>query len=145
MDITINTPALLFPAISLVMLAYTNRFMALSSVVRKLHDEYQSNRSNKNLPLQIRNLQFRIKLVRRMQFFGVTSFIVALVSMYLIYQEAMEAAHIAFATAMVLFAISLVISLIEIMKSTNALELELSDMEEDEKQNTIVDYIKKHL
>ncbi|HMZ88579.1 MAG TPA: DUF2721 domain-containing protein [Chitinophagales bacterium] len=144
MDITINTPALLFPAISLVMLAYTNRFMALSSVVRKLHDEYEANRSNKNLPLQIRNLQFRIKLVRRMQFFGVTSFIVALISMYLIYVDNLQMAHITFATAMLLFACSLVISLIEIMKSTNALELELSDME-DEEGKSFVDYIKKHI
>lgn len=144
MDITINTPALLFPAISLVMLAFTNRFMALSSVVRKLHDEYEANRSNKNLPLQIRNLQFRIKLVRRMQFFGVTSFIVALISMYLIYVDNLQMAHITFATAMLLFACSLVISLIEIMKSTNALELELSDME-DEEGKSFVDYIKKHI
>lgn len=144
MDITINTPALLFPAISLVMLAYTNRFMALSSVVRKLHDEYEANRSNKNLPLQIRNLQFRIKLVRRMQFFGVMSFIIALVSMYLIYVDNLRWAHITFASAMLLFACSLVISLIEILKSTNALELELSDME-DEEGKSFVDYIKKHI
>jgi len=81
MDITINTPALLFPAISLVMLAYTNRFMALSSVVRKLHDEYQLSNANKNLHLQIKNLKYRIKLVRRMQFFGVMSFIFAIISM----------------------------------------------------------------
>ncbi len=145
MDISINTPALLFPAISLVMLAYTNRFMALSSVVRKLHDEYESNRSNKNLPLQIRNLQYRIKLVRRMQFFGVTSFLVALVSMYMIYVDSQQAAHISFAISIILFGISLVISLIEIMRSTQALELELSDMEEDTADKGLVDYIKKHL
>lgn len=145
MDISINTPALLFPAISLVMLAYTNRFMALSSVVRKLHDEYESNRSNKNLPLQIRNLQYRIKLVRRMQFFGVTSFLVALVCMYLIYVDNQQAAHIAFAISIMLFGISLVISLIEIMRSTQALELELSDMEEENADKGLVDYIKKHL
>ncbi|MBC7614933.1 MAG: DUF2721 domain-containing protein, partial [Pedobacter sp.] len=28
MNLSINTPALLFPAISLIMLAYTNRFLA---------------------------------------------------------------------------------------------------------------------
>lgn len=145
MDISINTPALLFPAISLIMLAYTNRFMALSSVVRKLHDEYESNRSNKNLPLQIRNLQHRIKLVRRMQFFGVTSFLVALVSMYLIYIDSMEWAHITFAVSILLFGVSLIISLIEIMRSMNALELELSDMEEEQAEKGLVDYIKKHL
>jgi len=144
MDITINTPALLFPAISLVMLAYTNRFMALSSVVRKLHDEFQQNKSNNILHLQIKNLQYRIKLVRRMQFFGVMSFLFAIISMYLIYLDEMWFAHIAFAICVLLFALSLVISLLEIMRSTKALELELSDMEGLE-EGGIVDYIKKKL
>lgn len=136
MDITINTPALLFPAISLVMLAYTNRFMTLSSVVRKLHDEYlQGNRQNKNLHLQIKNLQYRIKLVRRMQFFGVMSFLCALISMFFIFINKLEIAKVIFITCTVLFAISLVISLNEIMRSTRALELELSDMEEGEQKS----------
>ncbi len=144
MDITINTPALLFPAISLVMLAFTNRFMALSAVVRKLHNEYEQNKSNKNLGLQIKNLQYRIKLVRRMQFFGVTSFLLALISMYCIYVEKITAANIIFGTSMLLFGISLVISLLEIMQSTRALELELSDMEE-ESSGGLVDYLKRKL
>lgn len=80
-----------------------------------------------------------------MQFFGVTSFIVALVSMYLIYIEEMQAANITFAIAILLFALSLVLSLIEILQSTNALELELSDMEDDGADKGLVDYIKKHL
>ncbi len=143
MDITINTPALLFPAISLVMLAYTNRFMALSSVVRKLHDEYQSSRDNKNLQLQIKNLQHRIKLVRRMQFFGVMSFLMAILCMYLIFIDKIESANIVFAISILLFAISLVISLIEILRSTNALELELNDIEEH-KENGLSGFIKKN-
>ena len=40
MEITFNTPALLFPAISLLLLAYTNRYLALANLIRKLHDEY---------------------------------------------------------------------------------------------------------
>jgi hypothetical protein len=144
MDITINTPALLFPAISLVMLAYTNRFMALSSVVRKLHDEYQTNTTNKILKLQIKNLQYRIKLVRRMQFFGVMSFLLALVCMYMIYLNKMQYANITFATSVILFALSLILSLVEIMQSTRALELELSDIEGLEDDN-FVDYIRKKI
>ena len=144
MDITINTPALLFPAISLVMLAYTNRFMALSSVVRKLHDEYQTNTGNKNLKLQIKNLQYRIKLVRRMQFFGVMSFLLALVCMYMIYLNKMQYANITFAISVILFALSLILSLVEIMQSTRALELELSDIEGLEDDN-LVDYIRKKI
>lgn len=144
MDITINTPALLFPAISLVMLAYTNRFMALSVVVRKLHDEFQGNKANKILHLQIKNLQYRIKLVRRMQFFGVMSFLSAIISMYSIYLDEINFANITFVICIFLFAISLVISLIEIMRSTKALELELSDMEGLE-QDSLVGYLKKKL
>lgn len=141
MDITINTPALLFPAISLVMLAYTNRFMALSAVVRKLHDEYQLN-TNKNLQMQIKNLQYRLKLVRRMQFFGVISFLLGMISMYLVYIEIFYYANLAFGLGMISFSISLVLSLVEILKSTRALELELSDME-GIKDDTLVEYIRK--
>ena len=143
MDITINTPALLFPAISLIMLAYTNRFMALSSVVRKLHDEYQANKENKNLQQQIKNLQHRIKLVRRMQFFGVMSFLMAILCMYLIFIDQIAAANVVFAISILLFSISLVISLIEILRSTNALELELEDMEEH-KEEGLTGFIKKN-
>ncbi|MBC8046438.1 MAG: DUF2721 domain-containing protein [Fimbriimonadaceae bacterium] len=138
MDITINTPALLFPAISLVMLAYTNRFMTLSGVVRKLHDEYQKNKTNKkNLQLQIKNLQYRIKLVRRMQLFGVISFLLAIICMYLIFIEEIKAANAMFAISILFFAISLITSLIEIMRSTKALELELDDMEDIGEKNII--------
>jgi hypothetical protein len=141
MNITINTPALLFPAISLIMLAYTNRFLALSAVVRNLHDKYRKNETSPFLKEQINNLRYRLKLVRRMQFLGVLSFIVALLSMYFIYIEEMSLANIFFATAMILFSASLVLSLIEILRSTRALELELSDMEKEE-DPTLVNYIR---
>lgn len=144
MDITINTPALLFPALSLMMLAYTNRFMALSAVVRKLHDEFQGNNTNKILHQQIKSLQHRIKLVRRMQFLGVMSFLFAIVSMYAIYIDEIDFANITFVIGIFLFALSLVISLIEIMRSTKALELELSDMEGLE-EDSLVGYLKKKL
>jgi len=142
MSITINTPALLFPAISLIMLAYTNRFLALSSVIRNLHDKYRKNESGPFLEEQIANLRYRLKLVRRMQFLGVTSFILALLSMYFIYIEEMSWANILFAASVFFFAISLVISLIEILRSTRALELELSDMEKVD-DPTFVNYIKR--
>jgi hypothetical protein len=142
MSITINTPALLFPAISLIMLAYTNRFLALSSVIRSLHDKYRKGDSGPFLEQQIANLRYRLKLVRRMQFLGVTSFILALLSMYFIYIEEMGYANLFFASSVLFFAVSLVVSLIEILRSTRALELELSDMEKVD-DPTLVDYIKR--
>jgi hypothetical protein len=141
-DININTPALLFPAISLIMLAYTNRFVALSSVVRNLHDRYKATDASAVLHAQIRNLRYRLKLIRRMQFLGVLSFLFAIVCMYLIYIENMTLAGIFFAVSVILLSVSLVFSLIEIQISTKSLELELSDVEGLETPG-LIDYLKK--
>jgi hypothetical protein len=61
MDISINTPALLFPAVTLLMLAYTNRFNTLATIIRNLHGKYQNERSE-NLLAQIANLRYRVYL-----------------------------------------------------------------------------------
>ena len=79
-DIDINTPALLFPAITLLMLAYTNRFLSLASLVRKLHEEYSRGEREKNLLKQIKNLRSRINLIRYMQALGVLSFLCCVLS-----------------------------------------------------------------
>ncbi len=130
MDLTINTPALLFPAISLIMLAYTNRFLALANVVRNLHDRYQNRTETEkiNIHHQIKNLKMRIRIVKNMQILGVMSILMSIISMYLIYIENQDAAHITFAFSLVFFLISLILSLIELIHSTKSLELELSDM-----------------
>jgi len=146
MDITINTPALLFPAISLVMLAYTNRFMAISSVIRNLHDRYKI-RTEKDGPAihaQIKNLRNRLMLIKSMQVLGVTSFLLAIVSMYFVAIDQPQGANFVFAASILFFASSLLISLVEIFKSTKSLELELSDME-DLDDNNIVDYLKNKI
>ncbi len=132
MDITINTPALLFPALSLVMLAYTNRFLAISSLARNLHARYSQGEASTILKLQIKNLRFRLRLVRQMQLFGALSFLISIVSMYFIYQDKPETANILFAISLICFAVSLILSLVEIWKSTASVELQLSDIEEDE-------------
>ncbi len=128
MELSITTPALLFPAITLLMLAYTNRFLALASLIRKLHDEYMTE-ENSTLKRQISNLHVRIRMIRNMQAFGVLSFLLCVVCMYLIFQGQQMAAHGVFAASLLSLLISLVFSLIEIFKSTRALDLELSDME----------------
>lgn len=142
MDISINTPALLFPAISLVMLAYTNRFLALASTVRNLHDRYQNHQQKHILHQQIKSIRFRLKLVRHMQTFGVITFLGSIASMYFIYINSMNLAHIIFAVSLVSFIVSLLISLWEIQIGNKALELQLSDMEDNP---TVFDYIKKKL
>jgi len=142
MDISINTPALLFPAISLIMLAYTNRFLALSNRVRSLHDKYQNHEQKHIIHGQIKNMRYRLKLIKNMQALGVITFLSCILCMYLIYIEAMQFAHIAFAFSLLTFSASLSLSLLEIQLSTKALELELSDMEGLE-DPSVMDYFKK--
>jgi len=135
MEITFTTPALLFPAISLLLLAYTNRYLALANLIRKLHDEYMRGEKNHLLLQQIKILRIRINLVRQMQAFGVFSFLCCVVTMYGVYMEWVQAIKIIFAISLLSLLASLFISLVEITQSTKALELEISDMEDLDKQN----------
>ena len=141
-EININTPALLFPAITLLMLAYTNRFLSLATLVRKLHDEYQHGGKERNILMQIRNLRSRINLIRYMQGFGILSFLSCVLCMYVIFRGWMEAAHLIFAASLIFLLASIVLSLLEINKSTRALELVLSDIEELSKGNIFTDIFK---
>jgi hypothetical protein len=142
MEISFNTPALLFPAISLIMLAYTNRFLALSSRVRNLHDKYQNQEQKLLIHGQIKNLRYRLKLIKNMQALGVVTFLGCILCMYLIYVQFMLAANVIFALSLISFSASLLLSLLEIQLSTKALELELSDMEGLE-DPSVIEYIKK--
>ncbi|MFP5039702.1 DUF2721 domain-containing protein [Parasediminibacterium sp. JCM 36343] len=142
MDISINTPALLFPAISLVMLAYTNRFLALSSRVRSLHELYIKHDNKHIIHGQIKNLRYRLKLIRNMQMLGVLAFLCSILCMYMIYAGYMLIANWIFAGGMLSFAASLCVSLMEINLSNKAIELELSDMEGLE-DPSVLQYIKK--
>ncbi len=142
MDININTPALLFPAVSLVMLAYTNRFLALSSVVRNLKDRYKTMDDKQNIHGQIKNLRYRLKLIKNMQALGIVTFLLSILSMYLIYIEQMMLARWVFAAGLLMFSLSLILSLVEILKSTKALELELGDIAGLE-DPSVLQYIKK--
>jgi hypothetical protein len=136
-NISINTPALLFPAISLMMLAYTNRFFAIANRVRSLHDEHQKALNKEIIFKQIKNLRRRLNMIRFMQAFAVISFLCCMVSMYLIFIEKMEAATVLFALSLLSLIISTLISLQEIFISTKAVELELSDMEGLEKESIL--------
>lgn len=129
MNISINTPALLFPAISLIMLAYTNRFLAIASRVRSLHERYKDYEDKKVIHGQISNMRYRLRLIKYMQGLGVFAFLSCILCMYLIYIEQMGWAHCMFASGLITFSLSLCISLREIQLSTKALELEISDIE----------------
>ena len=142
-EININTPALLFPAITLLMLAYTNRFLSLAVLVRKLHDEYNRGEREKNILKQIKNIRSRINLIRYMQALGVLSFLCCVLCMYAIYRNWIGIAHWVFASSMFFLVASILLSSLEINKSTKAIELVLSDIEELNKENIFTDIFKK--
>jgi len=129
--ISLNTPALLFPAISLLLLAYTNRFMALASLIRKLHTQYVAKQDTLTLQ-QLQSLRIRIRLIRDMQVFGIASIFTCVVDMFLIFAGYNQAASWLFALSMILLICSLGLSLRELFMSTEALKIELSDIQADE-------------
>lgn len=126
MDLT--TPALLFPALSLLLLAYTNRFLALASLIRTLHQEYATDRSRIVIG-QIRNLQRRISLIKVMQIFGVLSLLLCVVTMFLLFFGLEIIGDIVFAMSLISMITSLAFSLSELFMSVTALNLQLSDLE----------------
>lgn len=127
MDLT--TPALLFPAISLLLLAYTNRFSISAQLIRQLHVRYQENAKDVVIR-QIANLRLRIILIRWMQAMGVLSFIFCALTMLLVFIRLFWVAQVVFGGSLFLLVLSLVISLVEIVISTKAIEIEIEDMEQ---------------
>ncbi len=131
-QLTLTTPALLFSAISLIMLAYTNRFLAYAAVVRSLHDKYKKD-NNQVLIRQIKNLRQRLYLTRSMQIFGISSLLLCVTTMFLIYIEQHLIAIWVFGAALLLLIISLALLIKEIQISVQALEYHLSDLESETK------------
>lgn len=128
-QISINTPALLFPAITLMMLAYTNRFLALATLIRNLHAKYkQIQEDHEIIKEQIKNLKRRLELVKQMQAMGVISFFFCVLSMLSIYLQHENLGFGIFGLSLLTLLLSLALSLNEIFISTRALEIELKDM-----------------
>jgi len=132
MDISLTTPALLFPTVSLLMLAYTNRFLTLASIIRNLHARYKDE-DDENLLGQIANLRYRVYLIRNMQIAGVLSLLFCVVSMFALFAGWTAGGQWSFAIALMLMIVSMLISLRELMISVGALDLLLTDLEEHEK------------
>ncbi len=126
-EFSINTPALLFSAISLLMLAYTNRFLALSQLIRNLHAEYKAS-PEEIISLQMHNLHKRLYLIKSMQIVGIWSLLLCVVSMFLFFIAVTFVAKIIFGVALLLLMISLSILIWEINISVKALEVRLSDI-----------------
>jgi hypothetical protein len=128
MRIDITTPALLFPAVSLLMLAYTNRFLGLASVIRGLHKAHTESPKPVYLK-QIESMRKRIRLIRDMQSWGVLAIFLCTVCMFLLFQGFQRAGEAAFAGSMLCMLVSLALSFVEIRDSVRALDYHLLDIE----------------
>lgn len=126
----ISTPALLFPAISLLFLAYTNRFLHLAALVRQLHRDWLDQKED-FLRAQIDNLRKRLKLIRWMQLLGAVSLLLCVTSMVAVMTGTNLLGWIAFSVALVLMAASLTCLVLEIWCSGGALQIMLDRVEED--------------
>ena len=127
-EISLTTPALLFPAISLLLLAYTNRFLAIATLIRQLHRSYNEDQKNV-IHGQLKNLRNRLHMIKIMQLLGVLSLFLCVMAMFFIYMKIGNWGSILFAVSLIALLFSLFISIREIQLSTKALDLELSDME----------------
>ncbi len=132
-ELTLITPTFLFSAISLLMLAYTNRFLSYSQLVRTLKDKYMENPTAVTAA-QIVNLRKRLVLTRAMQMLGIGSLFLCVITMFLIYIGLQLFASYIFALALIFLIVSLGISVREIQISIRALNIYLSDMEKNHKK-----------
>ncbi len=128
MDITLTTPALLFPAISLLLVAYSNRFLTIAGRIRHLHSEYKSS-EDELLKGQIGSLRRRLILIRNMQAFGIMALFSCVLCMFVLFAGKILFGKLIFAGSLILLMISLVLSFIEVQFSVQALNLALGDME----------------
>jgi len=128
MDFTLTTPALLFPAISLLLLAYTQRFLHLAALMRELHARYLDNPDPK-LKGQILNLRYRLGIIRNEQVFGVACFFLCALSMFLLFLQQELAAKWVFGIGLLLLLVSLALSLRAVQVSIEALRLQVEDLD----------------
>ena len=130
MTLSIETPALLFSATSLILLAYTNRFLTIAQIVRSLKKNYEDNH-NKSILLEIKNLNLRLTLIRYMQLFGVMCLFLSVFAMLLLYVNQENFGIYLFGASLLCLLISLGISFWEISISVIALRVHLKDLSED--------------
>ncbi len=135
MTLSLETPALLFSATSLILLAYTNRFLTIAGIVRGLKVSYEQNR-NKSILVEIKNLNLRLTLIRHMQMYGVLSLFFSVFAMALLFTGFNDWGAYMFGLSLLLLLASLAVSFWEISISVKALRVHLSDLIEEAKETT---------
>ena len=131
MTLEITTPAVLFPTVSLLLLAYTNRFLALTAIVRQM----DSSGEVEHEFYQVKNLRKRLNYIKKMQYFGVSSLLMCAISMLFLFLQMDFIGKISFGISLVSLIISLLFSLLEIQISLEALRIHLNHNSENEEKN----------
>lgn len=134
MSLELTTPALLFPAISLLLLAYTSRFLATGQLIRGLSANARDGKVPK-ASKQIKNLKRRVELIKVMQILGVLSLLLCTLSMFLIFIKFYTFGNIIFGISLILMCASLITALGEISISTNAIDIELEGIKKYSKEH----------
>jgi len=128
MEFNLSTPALLFSAISLFMLAHTNRFLALAKLIRE-HIAHYEQTGDPDIKAQIENFRRRLRVIKSTQIFAVVSFLFCVISMFLIFISSILSAEIAFGASLISLFISLLLSLHELTLSIGALNIEMKKVQ----------------
>ena len=131
MTLEITTPAVLFPTVSLLLLAYTNRFLALTAIVRQM----DSSGEIEHEFYQVKNLRKRLNYIKKMQYFGVSSLLMCAISMLFLFLQMDCIGKISFGISLVSLIVSLLFSLLEIQISLEALRIHLNHNSENEEKN----------
>lgn len=142
MKLELTTPALLFSTVSLLILAFSNRFISIAQLIRTLHDKYKQDPDYASL-LQINKLRKRARIIRDMQIIAVSSLLLSVVTMFLLFYDLQDAAQIVFSASLILLGVAMSLSIVEMLLSTNALNLLLDGEEESKEKNN--DYFMKWL
>lgn len=128
MELNLTTPGLLFSAISLLLLAYTNRFLSIANLIRTLHRNYLET-NDKGAKAQIKNLQKRIRLIKNMQLLGIASLFLSVFCMVALFAGWILLGKTLFGLSLILLLISLGMMMIEIQISVKALNIQLNDLD----------------
>ena len=130
MNVDFTVTALMFPTIPLLMSVYANRFHTLSTLIRKIRDEYVWG---KPIPLewkkQLINLNGRAKLLKYTIMVASFGFLFNMLTVFALYLNRIFEARIIFGSCCLAMIISIIFFIIEIQISTKALKLHLSDVQ----------------
>lgn len=110
------------------MLAYNARYLAIAALIRNLYAKYEENPSDK-IRIQVQKLRKRLTIIKNMQAVAILSFLLAVITMFLIYIELNFWANLVFGISLLALMISLILSLIEVQLSTKALSIQLESIE----------------